>query len=209
MTGVQTCALPICAQCPEAEEGDFQDVAKFKYFNTNNLWVNLEALKKTMDENEGVLPLPVIKNGKTVDPRDKKSTKVLQLETAMGSAIECFPGAQAILIPRSRFAPVKTTGDLMALMSDAYEVTEDFRMVLKDERAGVPPTVKLDGAYKFVDDLYKLIPGGAPSLVKCTKLTVEGEQVEFKAGVVIIGKVTIKQIATSAGALLEIGRAHV
>jgi UTP--glucose-1-phosphate uridylyltransferase len=80
----------------------------------------------------------------------------------------------------------------MALMSDAYEVTEDFRMVLKDERAGVPPTVKLDGAYKFVDDLYKLIPGGAPSLVKCTKLTVEGEQVEFKAGVVIIGKVTIK-----------------
>ena len=105
----------------------------------NNLWVDLEALKKTMDENGGVLPLPVIKNGKTVDPRDKKSTKVLQLETAMGAAIECFPGAQAILIPRSRFAPVKTTGDLLALMSDAYDVTDDYRMVLKAAR-GAPRT---------------------------------------------------------------------
>eukprot|EP00438_Fugacium_kawagutii_P030841 Skav210402 [mRNA] locus=scaffold1416:192783:217256:- [translate_table: standard] len=32
-------------------------------------------------------------NGKTVDPRDKASTKVLQLETAMGAAIQCFQGA--------------------------------------------------------------------------------------------------------------------
>ena len=51
----------------------------------------------------------------------------------MGSAIECFPGAGAILIPRTRFAPVKTTADMLALMSDAYEVTEDFRMVLRSE----------------------------------------------------------------------------
>jgi len=88
---------------------------------------------------DGVLPLPVIKNGKTVDPQKdgkdgrEKSPKVLQLETAMGSAIECFPGAGAILIPRTRFAPVKTTADMLALMSDAYEVTEDFRMVLRSE----------------------------------------------------------------------------
>ena len=130
--------------------------------------------------------------GKTVDPRDKKSTKVLQLETAMGSAIECFEGAQAILIPRSRFAPVKTTGDLLALMSDAYEVTEDHRMLLKAERNGQPPNVKLDGAYKFVDDLYKLIPYGAPSLLECKKLVVEGTNISFDKNVVIVGSVTIK-----------------
>ena len=76
-----------------------------------------------------MLPLPVISNGKTVDPRDKASTKVLQLETAMGSAIECFPGAQAILIPRSRFAPVKTTSDMLALASDAYEVSSKSSVV--------------------------------------------------------------------------------
>merc|ERR1711998_824821 len=97
-------------------------------------------------------------NAKTVDPRDKKSTKVIQLETAMGAAIECFDGAQAILIPRTRFAPVKTTGDLLALMSDAYEVSEDHRMLLKPAREGVPPTIKLDGRYKFVDGFQTLVP---------------------------------------------------
>jgi len=134
------------------------------------------------------MPLPVISNGKTVDPRDKKSTKVLQLETAMGSAIECFDGAQAILIPRSRFAPVKTTADLLALSSDAYEITADSRMQLKAERAGVPPTVKLDDGFKFVDQLAQLTKGGTPSLIKCTKLTVEGK-VEFATGVVLEGTV--------------------
>merc|ERR1719174_2351457 len=108
------------------------------------------ALKKQFEENGGSLPLPVMKNGKTVDPRDKASTKVLQLETAMGAAIQCFPGAIALVIPRSRFAPVKTTNDLLALRSDAYMLTPDFRIELHPDRAGVPPNIKLDGMYKFV-----------------------------------------------------------
>merc|ERR1719321_1472555 len=98
-----------------------------------------------------MIPLPVMKNAKTVDPRDKNSTKVLQLETAMGAAISCFPGATAIQIPRSRFAPVKKCDDLIALRSDAYVLTEDFRIELAPARAGVPPTIKLDDLYKFVD----------------------------------------------------------
>merc|ERR1711990_518113 len=115
-----------------------------------------------MGKFNGALPLPVISNSKTVDPRDKKSTKVLQLETAMGAAIECFDGAQAILIPRTRFAPVKTTNDMLALMSDAYEVTSDFRMVMKAECDGIPPNIKLDGTYKFVPALRELVPNGPP-----------------------------------------------
>jgi len=174
------------AQCPDEDADAFQDVSKHRFFNTNNLWVNLEALKATFAKFKGVMPLAVMQNSKTVDPRDKKSTKVLQLETAMGSAIECFEGAQAIVIPRSRFAPVKTTADLLALSSDAYEVTPDSRMVLRPERNGVPPTVKLDGSYKFVDQLQALIPQGPPSLIKCTKLTIEGK-VAFAAGVIIEG----------------------
>merc|ERR1712060_402845 len=146
------------AQCPPEDEKAFQDTTRYKYFNTNNLWVDLEKLKALFEKHGGALPLPVMLNEKTVDPRDKKSTKVIQLETAMGAAISCFPGAQAILIPRTRFAPVKTTNDMLALMSDAYEVTEDHRVVLKPQRSGVPPNVKLDGCYKFVDDLMKLVP---------------------------------------------------
>merc|ERR1712117_133979 len=141
----------------------FQDVTKYKFFNTNNLWVDLVALKAIFDKNGGSIPLPVMKNAKTVDPRDKKSTPVLQLETAMGAAISCFEGATAVVIPRERFAPVKTTNDLLALRSDAYVLTEDFRIVLSPGREGVPPNIKLDGTYKFVDGMERLIPHGAPS----------------------------------------------
>ena len=29
------------AQCPPAEEAEFQDIRRYRYFNTNNLWINL------------------------------------------------------------------------------------------------------------------------------------------------------------------------
>ncbi|KAL3908340.1 MAG: hypothetical protein SGPRY_009837 [Prymnesium sp.] len=176
------------AQCPDEDADAFQDVSKHKFFNTNNLWLDLEALKETLANFNGVMPLPVISNRKTVNPRDKKSTKVLQLETAMGSAIECFTGSLAIEIPRSRFAPVKTTGDLLALSSDAYEVTSDSQVVLRASRHNIPPIVKLDDCFKFVDQLAVLTTGGVPSLIKCSKLTVEGK-VLFAPNIVIQGAV--------------------
>jgi UDP-N-acetylglucosamine pyrophosphorylase len=176
------------AQCPPEDEKAFQDTTKYAYFNTNNLWIDLEKLKSIFEKNGGFIPLPVMTNDKTVDPRDKKSTKVIQLETAMGAAISCFEGAIAICIPRSRFAPVKKCDDLLALRSDAYVLTEDFRIVLAEDRKGKPPLVKLDDSYKFVDALEKLIPNGAPSLKECTSLKVEGSM-EFEAGVVIKGDV--------------------
>merc|ERR1712226_1770234 len=174
------------AQCPAEDEKEFQNVQKYKFFNTNNLWVDLEALKAQFNKHGGSLPLPVMKNSKTVDPRDKKSTKVLQLETAMGAAISCFEGATALQIPRTRFAPVKTTNDLLALRSDAYVLTDDFRIELAPARAGVPPNIKLDGMYKFVDAMDKLTPSGPPSLINCNKLVIEGD-VEFAPGIVFKG----------------------
>jgi len=179
------------AQCPEEDEKAFQDVTKYKFFNTNNLWVDLVALKAIFEKHGGLIPLPVMQNSKTVDPRDKKSTPVLQLETAMGAAIGCFEGAIAVVIPRSRFAPVKTTNDLLALRSDAYELTRDSRIQLVASRGGVPPNIKLDGRYKFVDAMETIIPEGAPSLVNCKSLTVEGE-VAFAAGVSFVGAVVVK-----------------
>jgi UDP-N-acetylglucosamine pyrophosphorylase len=192
------------AQCPEEDEKEFQNTGKHRYFNTNNLWVNLEALKGIFEANNGFIPLPVMKNSKTVDPRDKESLKVLQLETAMGAAISSFEGASAIVIDRERFAPVKTTNDLFALRSDAYVLTEDFRLVLAPGRNGVPPNIKLDGKYKFVDAMDTMIPKGPPSLLECTKLVIEGS-VEFGEGVVIKGDVTIKN-ASAEKKIVESGR---
>merc|ERR1719487_1835471 len=176
------------AQCPEADEKAFQDTSKYAYFNTNNLWVDLEQLKALFEKAGGAIPLPVMVNDKTVDPRNKSSTKVIQLETAMGAAISCFQGATALLIPRTRFAPVKKCDDLIALRSDAYVVTEDFRIELAAARNGVPPLVKLDDRYKFVDAMDTIIPNGVPSLKDCAKLVIKGE-VEFAAGVVCEGAV--------------------
>jgi hypothetical protein len=109
----------------------------------------------------------------------------------MGAAIECFMGASAIVVPRSRFAPVKTTADLLVLASDAYMVTPDFRMELDPARKGVPPEVQLDAMYKFVDHLIELIPDGPPSLVGCDKLVIEGP-VELAKGVVFKGTVKVE-----------------
>ncbi len=124
------------AQTPEEDLEALQDINRHRYVNTNNLWVDLRALDAAMRERDGVLGLPMIRNEKTVDPSDKSSPAVYQIETAMGAAIEVFEGARALRVPRTRFAPVKTTDDLLALRSDAYELTDDARVVLAGERDG-------------------------------------------------------------------------
>ncbi len=173
------------AQCPDADLNEFQNIDKHQYFNTNSLWLNLEKLKAQLTTDSGVLPLPMIKNTKTVDPRDPKSPAVFQLEIAMGSAIECFEGALAVEVPRSRFAPVKTTADLLALRSDAYEVLDDGQVRLRAERQGVPPDISLSGEYRLVDSLDAL---GVPSLIHCHSLKISG-LVSFEEGVIIEGEV--------------------
>ena len=180
------------AQCPDSDMDDFQNIEKHQYFNTNNLWLRLDYLAEALQANGGLLPLPVIRNKKTVDPRDKKSTAVFQLETAMGAAIECFEGAGAVVVPRTRFAPVKTTADLLALRSDAYVITDDGRAELAPEREGIPPEIVLDGdRFKLVDQLDAALVDGVPSLIKCRRLEVKGP-VHFSSTQVFEGDVLLE-----------------
>lgn len=175
------------AQCPEENLAEFQDIERHRYFNTNSLWLRLDLLKEQLAADSGVLPLPMIRNNKTVDPRDKTSPAVIQLEIAMGAAIECFQGSTALDVPRSRFAPVKTTADLLALRSDAYEVLDDGQVRLAAARNGVPPNIVLSDDYKLVD---QLDPLGVPSLIGCGSLKISGP-VRLAEGVVIEGDVEI------------------
>jgi UTP--glucose-1-phosphate uridylyltransferase len=179
------------AQTPEEDLEKLQDVGRHRYVNTNNLWVDLEALRRTLDARDGVLGLPIIVNRKTVDPSDSSSPAVVQLETAMGAAVGVFDGAQALHVPRRRFAPVKTTNDLLALRSDAYVLGEDHRVELAPERDD-PPVIDLDSAYyKLIGDFEARFPAGAPSLVQCERLAVKGD-VTFGRDVVVRGAVTIE-----------------
>ena len=176
------------AQCPEKDLVYFQDIDRHRYFNTNNLWIRLESLYEELSKGPGFIPLPLIRNEKNVDPRDKNSPKVYQLEAAMGAAIECFDGAAAVEVGRTRFSPVKTTSDLLAVRSDAYELDKSFRVGLRSERQGIPPKVELSDEYKLVDQLEELVPAGVPSLVGSRSLAVKGLW-RFSEGVKIIGDV--------------------
>ena len=177
------------AQCPPKDREAFGDSDRYAYFNTNNLWVNLSRLKEILNQSDGVLPLSVIANRKTVDPRDASSPKVIQIETAMGAAIECFNDSMAIEVPRTRFAPVKSTADLLSLWSDAYELSEDFSLRLVPSRKGTPPEVILDSQhYKCHLDFEDRFKHGVPSLVACNRFEVIGD-CEFEAGVSCSGEV--------------------
>lgn len=186
------------AQCPEEDIESFQDVTRHRYFNTNNLWIQLEKLKQVLDNKEGIMGLPMIRNTKTVDPRDASSTPVFQLETAMGSAIEVFKGAGAIRVPRSRFAPVKSTGQLLAVRSDVYQIQDDFSVIMNAKRNNEPCIISLDAEqYKKIDQLDARFPYGPPSLLEASSLSIEGD-VFFGKDIVCQGEVEIVNLSKEA-----------
>jgi UTP--glucose-1-phosphate uridylyltransferase len=190
------------AQVPEEDREAFEDTERHRFFNANNIWVNLRALRSTLDERDGVLGLPMIVNRKTVDPADPSSPEVVQLETAMGAAIGVFEGAAAVHVPRARFAPVKTTSHLLVVRSDAYELAEDWTVRLAPGRAAAP-IVELSDEFKLLRDFESRFPAGPPSLVEAERLEVDGD-VRFGRDVVVRGRVRVAGPAEIPdGAVLE------
>jgi len=189
------------AQCPREDEARFQDITVHRYFNTNNLWLRLDHLRAELERNNGMIPLTLIRNVKTVDPRQPESPQVLQLESAMGAAIESFQRTTALVVPRTRFAPVKSTSDLLALRSDAYVVTPDDRLVLAEERKGQPPAIELDIHYKMLPEFDEAFGANVPSLIHCETLKVIGK-IRFSPGVTCRGKVEFVNSGTKLQTVL-------
>jgi UTP--glucose-1-phosphate uridylyltransferase len=194
------------AQTPPEDEESFRDFRRWRYYNTNSLWVDLRVLAETLERAHGVLELPLIVNRKTVDPRDPSSTHVIQLESAMGAAVESFEGASLLLVPRTRFAPVKTTNDLLVLRSDVYAVSEALEVEPIKGRSGGLPFVELDKkVYGLIDQFEARFPDGPPSLRDAERLVVRGD-VTFERGVVVRGAVELdasEPRTIEAGSVLE------
>ena len=176
------------AQTPKEDAEALADLDRHRYCSTNNLWFDLDAMKQALDVRQGILGLPLIKNTKHVDPGDPSTPEVIQVETAMGAAIEVFDGSALIEVGRDRFVPVKTTNDLLVLRSDVYQVGSDFVL---DQVATDVPFIDLDSDYyKLVGEFDKRFPEGAPSLAKASSLRVVGDYT-FGRDVQVVGDVAL------------------
>ena len=183
------------AQTAPEDEDAFADLTLHRYFNCNNLWIDLRALDETLRAHDGVLGLPLIRNVKNVDPADKTSPNVVQIETAMGAAVEVFEGSRALEVERKRFLPVKSTNDLLAMRSDVYALADDGGLHLAGGREEAP-YVDLDPDYfKVLADFDARFPKGPPSLREAESLRVAGDWT-FGASVVVRGDVTLSAEGT-------------
>lgn len=178
------------AQCPEDELNAFRDIKRYGFFNTNNIWIDLKALHKLI-QNSGAVKLPIIRNPKTLDPRDENSPKVFQIETAMGAAISLFEGAAVIKVPTSRFLPVKKCNDLLSIRSDRFIFSSENNLIENPNLGTKMIRIDLDPKYYGKIDLFnERFSRGVPSLTNCESLTVKGD-VRFESNVAVRGKIVI------------------
>lgn len=172
------------AQVPEEHEHEFSGMGKFRTFSTNNLWVKLTALQNKLAN--GPLQLSLI-----VNPKEIENQQVIQLETAMGSAIGSFEKTKGIIIPRSRFAPVKKCEDILIRRSDSYQLNKDYSLTMNSYRVKHElgeNLVKLDDKYyKKIQDFDQRFPT-YPSLQKCSSFIVKGD-ILFDKPITLTGKV--------------------
>uniref|UniRef100_A0A8D0CL87 UTP--glucose-1-phosphate uridylyltransferase n=1 Tax=Scleropages formosus TaxID=113540 RepID=A0A8D0CL87_SCLFO len=188
------------AQVPKAHVDEFKSVTKFKIFNTNNLWISLSAIKRLQEQS--AMDMEIIVNPKTLDG----GLNVVQLETAVGAAIKSFDNALGINVPRSRFLPVKTTSDLLLVMSNLYSMDAGSLTMSEKREFPTTPHVKLGSSFTKVQEYLSRFES-IPDMLELDHLTVSGD-VTFGKNVSLKGTVIIianhgDRIDIPAGAMLE------
>lgn len=195
------------AQTAPEDLDSFQNIERYRWFNTNNLWIDLQRLAALVEDSGGIVKLPLVRNRKHLDPRDDSTPEVYQIETAMGAAVGLFAGAEAVAVPIARYAPVKKTVDLLVIRSDRFRLSDRY-ILTRAEGATEHTTVRLDERfYGKYDDLERHFPEGPPSLRDCEELTVEGD-VRFGRAVAARGRARVRnrrdeQTAVADGSVLE------
>jgi UTP--glucose-1-phosphate uridylyltransferase len=118
------------AQCPKDKLDQFTSIDKFKYFNTNNIWIRLESIKKLVKSNY-LKDVDIIINPKKL----KDGRECIQLEYAIGSMVKFFDKVKCYLVSRDRFIPVKTNNDLESVRSDNYDLDKQTWILKKVNNA--------------------------------------------------------------------------
>mmetsp|Transcript_15700 Transcript_15700/g.25843 ORF Transcript_15700/g.25843 Transcript_15700/m.25843 type:complete len:603 (+) Transcript_15700:101-1909(+) len=190
------------AQVPASKRDEFNSIKKFSIFNTNNIWVRLDAIEKRLPE----LSLDIIANHKSLPD----GAPVIQLETAAGAAIQHFQNAAVVNVPRYRFLPVKGCSDLFVVQSNLYNLEHNC-LRLNPKRVQLMgstslPVVKLGEQFQKVSDYHERFQT-IPDILELDHLTVSGD-VTFGSNVVLKGTVIVvanhgSRIDIPSGAVLE------
>ena len=186
------------AQVPKAYKEEFKSIKKFKIFNTNNIWINLKALKEKTVAND--IHLDIIVNQKNLE-----HLPILQLETTIGSGISNFEGSLAVKVPRIRFLPIKKTDDLLLAQSNLF-VFEDGMLIKNPERQfdGLP-LIRLGENFQMFEE-YQQRFESIPDILELDLLTVVGN-VYFGKNTTLRGNVIVicegEELRIPDNALLE------
>ncbi|CAD5233792.1 unnamed protein product [Bursaphelenchus xylophilus] len=179
---------------PHDKVDEFCSLKTFKTFNTNNIWVDLKAVKRMLAS----MRLEVLPNRKQLSTGEA----CIQLESAIGGAIRNFQLAKVVHVPRRRFLPVKKTQDLLVIMSNAFVVDENGVLVLNPLRQiKSAPVVHLSQQFDFIDQFFERFEG-IPDLLECETLKVEGD-IRFGKNIKIKGNT---QILAKNGGKIEDGK---
>lgn len=175
------------AQVPEDKKTDFTSIRKFKIFNTNSIWINLRALKRVLEQDS--MDLDIIENKKKLP----NGESIIQLETAIGASIKYFSNTRGLVVPRSRFLPVKTCSDLFLLQSTLFKISHGTLTISPKRISDSIPIIRLVGSsFKTVSSYKKHVKG--PVIIDdLDHLTVSGnvvigKNVELKGTVIIIAE---------------------
>ena len=146
---------------------------RFQHYNTNNLWVDLKALKRQIeagDYGDAVIVQERLLHG---------GDKVLQLETTAGSLIDKMNNTLAVVVQRrKRYVPVKSTADLMLIQSDIFSIRHGALRINPSLIDTPLPTVKLGKEFTDIEDYIRRIPvqqQHTPNIAELEHLTVAGD----------------------------------
>ncbi len=169
-------------QIPKHRQEEFKNIQVFKHFNTNNIWLHLPSLKERFLANQ--INLPLITNTKTIAQQS-----IIQLETAIGSAVTCFDNSVILDVPRTRFLPVKNTSDLLLIQSNLFTLEQGLLKINPERMFPDLPLVHLGKHFHSFDDYQRRIPI-IPNLLSLLSLTMIGD-ISFQGEACLQGNVII------------------
>jgi len=157
-------------------------LSNFKYWNTNNIWTRIGVVIDMMKQQQ--IDLDFIVKYKVINGKN-----IAQLETPVAMSIQSFPKAASILVPRSRYRPVKSTSDLLQVQSELFELQHGLLVASTKRSYSSDPLVKLGDEFKSMAE-YERRFKTIPNILELDHLTVSGD-VYFGANVTLKGTVII------------------